>query len=559
MVAFSLVSGGVSYFMNSKSSKIIEEMNATDLKFQQNVQDAYVHFLTLDDNSIFLVGLGVGENRFGDQKLVDQTIQAYKDAEVAMNTALGNLNKITLTPAEREHVNKAIHDVNEYLKIIHKAQDNNTNHHEDAQRAVYEGEAVPFFAFEDDLKALRQDAEKRITEHTIQSVNLDHTQFLWVNIISILSALIGIAAIILVRVSTKPLQSIVDVVQKVSQGDLTVKPVKLKANDDIGQLGASVNTMIDSLRTVITSVEETSSQMAASAEQLTASAEQSSQAAEHTAVTMQELAEGTDKQVQSTDETDHIVRALAAGASQIAARSETVSQTAQRASRAAEEGNRSIHKTVEQMKSISQSVNGSSAIIENLETHAQNIGEIVSTIEGIAAQTNLLALNAAIEAARAGEHGRGFAVVSNEVRKLAEQSTQSAHEIGETIHTILAEIQDAVASMKLGTEEVSRGLEVVHDAGLSFDQIQNEIREVSRQIAEVTSSVQQMSAGAQQAASSVELIKEVTDTTASATQSVSASSEEQLASMEEITSSAIALTEMAEELDALIKKFKVRA
>lgn len=559
MVACSLMTGVVSFIMDSQSSKVIEEINSTDLEFQRDALESYIQFLTMDDNTFFLIGLGVGEEHFGDQKTSEQTIQAYKDAEEQMKKSLGRLNKIAISAEERDHVNQAIHDTNSYLTVVHKAQDNNVNHHDVAQHAVYEEKADAFMTLQNDLKTLKKDAQERIEQHADRSSQLDHTQTYWINSIAILSALIGLAGIVLVRFSTKPLQRIVDVVQKVSEGDLTVEPLSIKANDDIGLLGNRLNAMIEALRSVISSVGDTSSQLAASAEQLTASAEQSAQAAEHTAVTMQELAEGTDRQVQSTDDTDHIVKELAVGAAKIASRSETVTQTAQRASRAAEQGNRSIVKTVEQMQSIHQSVNQSSSIIENLETHAQNIGEIVSTIEAIAAQTNLLALNAAIEAARAGEHGRGFVVVSNEVRKLAEQSTQSAHRIGEMIDTIRLEVQDVVASMKLGTEEVTRGMEVVHDAGLSFQQIQQEIQEVTKQISEVTVAVQSMSSGAQQASSSVEQIKEVTDTTAAATQTVSSSSEQQLASMEEITSSAVALSQVAEELEKLIKQFKLQA
>jgi methyl-accepting chemotaxis protein len=355
---------------------------------------------------------------------------------------------------------------------------------------------------------------------------------------------------------TRPLQKIKVVAELISTGDLT-EQIEHKQNNELGDVGNSFNSMVSSLRNVLTEVSETSVQLASASEQLTASAEQSAQASEHTAVTMQELAQGTEQQVRSIEQTDQTVKELATGVQQIAFNAQTVSQTATEASDIAQQGNLAIQKAVEQMNSISKSVNGSSVTIKNLGDHAQNIGQIVATIVGLSSQTNLLALNAAIEAARAGEHGRGFAVVADEVRKLAEQSSRSAHRIAEYISTIQNEIQNAVEAMAQGTEEVAIGIDVVHVAGSSFDQIQNAVTEVSKQIQEVSAAVQQMTAGAEQVSQSVGLITEVTQTAASGTQTDSASSEEQLASMEEITSSASALSEMAEQLESLIRKFKL--
>ncbi|MBL0387282.1 methyl-accepting chemotaxis protein [Tumebacillus sp. ITR2] len=362
---------------------------------------------------------------------------------------------------------------------------------------------------------------------------------------------------VLARIIVKPIRVVSKRIDHIALGDLTAEEIQLKNRDEIGDLAASINVMTRTLRGLIGEVEGAAVQVASSAEQLYASAQQSAHAAEHSAVIMQELADGTDKQVRSIEETDQTVRELTLGIQQIAASSQGVTSISIQASAVAQEGTDSIQKAIQQMHSISAGVSISAENIQNLSEQAKNIGQIVATIEGLSSQTNLLALNAAIEAARAGEHGRGFAVVADEVRKLAEQSTHSAHRIAEYIHSIQNEIQKAVDAMKQGTEEVTVGIQVVHDAGTSFEKIKGVVAEVSTQIQEVSAAVQQMSAGADQVLHSVDTIKVVTEQTAEATQSVSVSSEQQLASMQEITASSSSLAEMAELLDGMIKKFKV--
>ncbi|BCJ86548.1 hypothetical protein skT53_15330 [Effusibacillus dendaii] len=222
-----------------------------------------------------------------------------------------------------------------------------------------------------------------------------------------------------------------------------------------------------------------------------------------------------------------------------------------------EEGNQAIRTAISQMNSIQNTVSGLAKVITGLGERSQEIGQIVEAITSIASQTNLLALNAAIEAARAGEHGRGFAVVADEVRKLAEQSSISAQQISELIATIQEETNKAVESMERGTKEVSEGITAVNLAGESFEQIGHSITDVSSQMQEVSAASKQMSTNSQQVIKSIDTISEITESTAAGAQNVSAASEEQLATMEEITASANALAQMAEELQKIVMKFKV--
>ncbi|WP_409251671.1 methyl-accepting chemotaxis protein [Bacillus sp. SCS-153A] len=376
--------------------------------------------------------------------------------------------------------------------------------------------------------------------------------------LGIMALLIGIAiAVYMGRLISKPVVAIAGVARRIADGDLTADAIKVKNKDEIGELARSFNQMAGNLRKVIKQVGTASEQVAASAEQLTASSEQTTKATEQVANTMQEVASGVEKQVQSVDETSQTINEMAAGVQEIARKSQLVSDSAIQATDNATDGGQVIKNAVNKMSSIQQSVTGLGTVVKDLGEHSKEIGKITAVISGIADQTNLLALNAAIEAARAGEQGKGFAVVADEVRKLAEQSAESAQQISKLISAIQAETNKAVNSMEITTKEVGEGIGVINIAGQSFEHIQISIDGVTAQVQEITSAVQQMAAGSEQMEHSMKVITEVAVSSASGTQEVSAASEEQLAAMEEIASSANALSSMAEELKGIISTFKV--
>ena len=376
--------------------------------------------------------------------------------------------------------------------------------------------------------------------------------------LGLIAILIGvIIAVYMGRIISKPVISIAESAEKIASGDLTIEDIKVKNRDEIGDLANSFNQMSHNLREMIHQVGSNAEQVAASAEELTASAEQTSQATEHIAESMQEVAVGVDNQVKSVEETSQTINEMSIGIQQVANNTQSVSSSAIDASEKASEGGQAIQSAVQQMNSINQTFNDLSEVIKGLGVRSKEIGQIIEVITDIAAQTNLLALNAAIEAARAGEHGRGFAVVADEVRKLAEQSAQSAQQISQLISTIQGETNKAVQSMDIATKEVLSGIGVVNTAGSSFEQIEGSINEVTTQIQEISSSVQQMSAGSEQLVQSMKFINQISESAASGTQGVAAATEEQLASMEEISSSANALSTMAEELQMLIGKFRI--
>ncbi|MEY9977504.1 methyl-accepting chemotaxis protein [Lysinibacillus sp. RC79] len=353
-----------------------------------------------------------------------------------------------------------------------------------------------------------------------------------------------------------PIEKLKFAVQRAEAGELNFS-VDYDSKDELGVLTSSFSHMIAQLRDLIGQVKQSSEQMAAFSVELSASAEQTSEASEHIASVTLEVASGSDDQVRTIIETSDVVNHMVQDVQTIARNSTNVSEAAIQAEQLSVDGNDIIKTAVQQMNSIQTSIGSLSNVISGLGERSGEIGQIVEVITGIAAQTNLLALNAAIEAARAGEHGKGFAVVSEEVRKLAEESSVSAQRISELITGIQTETNRAVDSMQFTTNEVETGINNVNIAGQSFEKIQHAINEVSVQIQGVSSSVQQMVAGVNQMTKSMEQINGIAQSSAEGTQNISAATEEQLASMQEITASTSALSKMAEDLQEKTNMFEV--
>jgi methyl-accepting chemotaxis protein len=373
--------------------------------------------------------------------------------------------------------------------------------------------------------------------------------------LAVLTAVIFI--IVFIRTILYPIRNVNRQLEEIAagDGDLT-KHIVVRNNDEIGDLAGSFNRMVDNLRSLVGQISVSAEQVASSAVELNASAEMTKQATEQISGTILEIAEGADHQVRSVGDCAAEMDQMSSGAQQIAVSANHVSQMANQTSEIATAGNQAIRSAINQMTSIHSTIEDLSSVVQKLGERSVQIGEIIEAITAISGQTNLLALNAAIEAARAGDQGRGFAVVADEVRKLAEQSSASAQEIGELIRAIQDETSQAIASMEKGTKEVTVGINVVNTAGESFEQILVAVTDVAKQIREVSAASQQMSAGTSQVVNQFESISQVAEGAASGTSNASAVAQEQLASMQEIATSAATLSDLADELQMLVGKFR---
>ncbi|WP_394356298.1 methyl-accepting chemotaxis protein [Bacillus changyiensis] len=315
--------------------------------------------------------------------------------------------------------------------------------------------------------------------------------------------------------------------------------------------------MVSGVRSIIETVGETSHQVASSSQQLSASADESTKASEYISTTVQELALGSDKQVESVEHSRTVIKGMTEFAGRIASNAEKAATTVDQTAQMSLTGTKAIDKVNAQMQSINETVVSLAESFKQLTERSNQIGNITEVITSIAEQTNLLALNAAIEAARAGEQGKGFAVVADEVRKLAEQSAQSAEQITKLITIIQNDTKQTMNTVVSATGEVKEGLVVVSEAGGAFQKIESSIKDVVTQINGVAALVKNLTAGADEIETAVFDVKEIAETAAGSTQTVSAATQEQLASMEEIAASSQILAQNAEELQHLIRKFKI--
>jgi len=438
--------------------------------------------------------------------------------------------------------------------LIQAAQNNQAEQAKEMHRSAYPAWETANNA----IMTLIQLDNKRATEMT--SVTVERASSA-TTVIVVLSAvaivLAALIAVLLGRMIATPLKRVQQAAERIAEGDLTGEAIKVRGRDEIGALAASFNSMTLNLRELIESVASSSELVAASSEQLTASAEQNKMASEQIAATVQETAAGTVRQVDIAETSSQAMQEMSLGAEQIAERAQTVATSAAEAAHKSESGNQAIRQAISQMDSIRESVTSMSGVVKELGTRSEEIGMITSDITAISSQTNLLALNAAIEAARAGEAGRGFAVVADEVRKLAEQSSESAKRITELVSLIQADTSSAIEAADANDREVYKGIEMVSAAGEAFGDILEAVGKVAGDIEEVSAGAEEMSASTTEILHYVNQSSTIAGEASSGMTEVSAATQEQLASMEEIASSSSSLSETAEQLYTNVNRFKI--
>jgi methyl-accepting chemotaxis protein len=299
--------------------------------------------------------------------------------------------------------------------------------------------------------------------------------------------------------------------------------------DEMGQLQNSFDRFVGSIRDTLIQVSETAASVASASAQISSSTE--------------EMAAGSQEQ---TTQSEEIARAVEQMAKSIAVNSENAgetAQTAEQAKTAAEQGGNVVTDTVREMKQIANVVRESAGTIRNLGKSSDQIGEIIGVIEHIADQTNLLALNAAIEAARAGEQGRGFAVVADEVRKLAEQTTKATKQIAGMIQQIQSDSHGAVSSMANATKQVDTGIALADRAGASLQEIVQTSQKVTEMVTQIAVANEEQSSTSEQISKNMEAIATVTQQTSSGTHQIARAAED--------------LNRLTEALQHLVNQFKL--
>ena len=373
----------------------------------------------------------------------------------------------------------------------------------------------------------------------------------------VIVVLISGAILITVNRVMKPLGDMMEEMHLLSKGDFRDRPSNIESKDELGMLANAVTEMRRGVAKVMKSVNSSAESLAGSAEALNATTEQSSLAASQVSQSIVKVAEGTNQQLDAVEYTTNTFECLNEAIQEMAKDSEKAANKTREASDIAREGEITLQTAIEQIKTIENTSKQTAESVTTLGENSKQIGEIVSTISAIADQTNLLALNAAIEAARAGEQGRGFAVVADEVRKLAESSQEAAQKISELIKVTQADTERAINDMASGSESLKIGVENIISMGEAFRKIIGIVEQVSDQMEDISLSSKSMASNGDEIVDNVREIGETSKVAAEEAEIVSKATEQQTTSIHEIAEEATGLSRMANDLQNEIRKFKV--
>ena len=510
---------------------------------------------------------------FGDENYI---YQAENSATNIANMA-ADLKKLLDDEKARENVDSLVNEVIDYkMKMTGKLVPAVKEYYAAtrAQRdAAYSAETVESkriqaislaITFNSEAQSVKRsilnlaELDERTVSETVEvSSTAANQAVLFATVTGATALAIGVLlSILLSRAVRRPLKILADGAVLYSQGDLT-RTILVSSRDEIGEVGAAMNRMQDHLKSLVLNIRQKSELLAQAAGQLGANADQSADSANSVAEAISEVAAGADNQNRTIEKVMSNVAQNAEDVRRMGQQAAGAAESSKAVAHKAEDGEIAAERAVNQMDQIEETVERSATVVAKLGTMSQEIGHIVETISDIAGQTNLLALNAAIEAARAGESGRGFSVVAEEVRKLAEQSDQAAQQIATLIGGIQAETENAVAVMATGTREVRTGAEVVRTAGRSFQEINELVAAVSNQVRVISESFGSLAEGNAQIFQAMHDLQSIGESASQQTQNVSAATQEQSAAMQEIASAGHELTRYAEELQQAVNQFKV--
>ncbi|MFJ7736298.1 methyl-accepting chemotaxis protein [Lysinibacillus sp. NPDC097287] len=354
-----------------------------------------------------------------------------------------------------------------------------------------------------------------------------------------------------------PVKKVINYISQMSKGDISQEPIQARLQDEIGTLMRSTNHLNERLQTMIGSLQTVSDNVASSSEELAQSALEVKTGSNQIATTMQELAEGSESQASNASDLAVMMDAFIVNVNEATKEGVQLQSHSKNVQELTVAGQGLMNSSTEQMRAIDRMVQESVTKVEGLSEQSKEITRLVSVIDNIASQTNLLALNAAIEAARAGEHGKGFAVVADEVRKLAEQVSFSVIDISTIVSGIQAETVDVTTCLQVGYDEVKRGTAQMTYTGETFESIAGAVNNMFANIETISGNLQGIAETSTNINRAIDEIAAISEQSAAGVQQTSATIEETASTMDEVARSVNMLAQMAEQMNDQVKQFKL--
>ncbi len=523
-----------------------------------------------EDNLLPIEWIGIVESNFYHVNMNFMEIMVSKD-EKRMNELIREMDGIrqendyllkqfeakVISTKEKELYNTFYETFNKLRTQMKKAQELGKSNNEEAY-AYYLKEIEP--NMQKSIKSIRElilynsnNAELLQKENNNSAQN---TMIMFVSI-SLLAILIIILIGYIIKLTIrKPLVLLQNDMEKVAAGDLTTR-TPYKANNELGHIVQSFNSMLDNLQQLIANVKMTTQEVISTTEGVLQDTNRASSISNEVVQTVLEVKTKIEGQVTSIQESSSSMEEITTGVQTVAESSAVVAEVAVTTTERINIGSEVINHSILQMNSVHDVVEETSKVINKLVTRTQQIDTALAAITNIAEQTNLLALNAAIEAARAGENGKGFAVVAAEVRDLAEQSKESAKEVNHLIKSIQQDTQDTVNVMRKGQQKAVEGKEAAHKANQTFLSIMRDIDKITSQIQEVSAATEEMSAGTEEVNASLSLVSETATDVKKETLQTVKSIQSQAVSIEQISIQSNKMKEKVEELTELVSKFNI--